>query len=189
MTRETPHTHSAFLNGGLLASGPLESTLHAVKMLFDDDQGVGVLIFEDATGRQVDFDMRGSWEEVLSRVDIPAPSTPKPSGRPRLGVVAREVTLLPKHWAWLESQPQGMSAALRRLVEEASKKDPEGERLRLAVEAAGRVMTALAGDRPGFEEALRALYARDMAELERRITAWPADIQRYVLGMLNCATG
>jgi hypothetical protein len=47
------------------------------------------LIFHDQTGKQVDFDLRGSIREVLERV-APKPVRTGP-GRPRLGVTSREV--------------------------------------------------------------------------------------------------
>jgi len=116
----------------------------------------------------------------------PAPSVtaepaPKPSrGRPRLGVVAREVTLLPRHWDWLASQPGGASAALRRLVDEARRHDAGPDARRRTQEAAYRVMTALAGDRPGYEEATRALFANDLDRFNQLTAAWPPDVGAYI---------
>ena len=94
--------------------------------------------------------------------------------------MSREVSLLPRHWDWLEQQPNGLSAALRRLVDEARKRNPGEERARLAREAAGRFMTAMAGDLPGFEEASRALYAKEGGLFKERIGAWPEDIRLYL---------
>jgi hypothetical protein len=136
------------------------------------------LIFEDQTGRQVDFNFRGTPEEVVARV-APGGAQPGP-GRPRLGVVSREVSLLPRHWEWLETQPNGISAALRRLVDEARKLEPEAERARLAREAASRFMWAVAGNLPGFEEASRALFARNATAFRRRTSAWPKDVREQL---------
>src|SRR5690242_5597435 len=136
-----------------------------------------MLTFEDQTGKQVDFDLRGTLADVLTRHAAPARVGP---GRPKLGVVAREVSLLPRHWEWLEQQPNGISAALRRLVDEARKRAPGKERARLAREAASKFMWAMAGDLPGFEEASRALFAKDQGRLERLIRGWPEDIREHL---------
>ncbi|NVL67960.1 DUF2239 family protein, partial [Escherichia coli] len=118
-------------------------------------------------------------EEVLARA---APEPPRVGpGRPKLGVVSREVSLLPRHWEWLEIQPNGISAALRRLVEEARKRDPEGDRARLAIEAASRFMSAMAGDLPNFEEASRALFAKDDERFVSLIAEWPADVRNHLV--------
>ncbi len=170
----TERTYAAFAGDACVAAGSLATVLLAAKRRHDRDAGQLVLLFEDDTGRQVDFDLRGTPEEVVARATTPVPAGP---GRPRLGVVAREVTLLPRHWEWLESQPSGISAALRRLVDEARKRDPEGERARMAIDATSRVMTALAGNRPGFEEASRALFARDGARFDALVRRWPKDVR------------
>lgn len=101
-------------------------------------------------------------------------------GRPRLGVVAREVTLLPRHWDWLAAQPGGASVTLRRLVETARKSGVAATERRIAQDAAYRVMTTLAGDLPKYEDALRALYAGDRERFEDLISAWPADVRQEV---------
>jgi hypothetical protein len=182
-------TFSAFTGERLLASGPLEVMLRAAKEHFDRDPGASLLIFEDGTGRQVDFDLRGTPDEVLARAlaaRSPEPARAGP-GRPKLGVVSREVSMLPRHWEWLEQQPNGISAALRRLVEEAKKRDPEGERARLATEATSRFMTAMAGNLPDFEEASRALFAKDPARFDALIAAWPADIRAHLRRLVGPA--
>jgi hypothetical protein len=170
-------TYTAFLGWTRVASGPLEAALRQIKEIKEPaDQTL--LIFEDVTGKQVDFDLRGSIEEVLARL---APKSPRSGpGRPKLGVVSREISLLPRHWEWLESQPQGASAAIRRLVEDA-RKQGSGE-TRAGIDAIGRVMTALGGNLPGFEEAYRALYARDRERLATQIAEWPTDLRDYILG-------
>ena len=139
------------------------------------------LLFDDATGQPVDLDLRGSVDEVIARL-TPAPSEPPRAarGRPKLGVTAREVTLLPRHWDWLAVQSGGASAALRRLVDQARRERAGDDARRQAQEAAYRVATALAGDRPGYEEAIRALFANDMAAFASLIDAWPPDIAAYL---------
>jgi hypothetical protein len=155
-------------------SGTLPSVLTALKPVFDRDPGTPLLIFDDQTGRQVDFDLRGTPDEVCVRYT----SKPVP-GRPKLGVVAREVTLLPRHWEWLEREPAGASAALRRLVEEARKRYPPEDQRRAKIEAVGRFLTARAGNWAGFEEATRALYTRDWARFDALVQGWPADVRRH----------
>jgi hypothetical protein len=162
----------AFLGWKCIANGPLETVLRACK----NAPAEQLLIFHRQTGSQVDFDFRGSIEEVLARI-APKPERIGP-GRPRLGVISREVSLLPRHWEWLETQPAGASAALRRLVDDARRNDPGDA---LAIQATGRVMTALAGNLPNFEEATRALYARDRTRLNECVKDWPADVRTYVL--------
>ena len=176
-------TYAAFAGDRLIAAGELEPVLTKVKHRLDKDDIEQLLIFEEQTGRQVDFDFRGSLEEVLER-ELPQPVAQGP-GRPKLGVVSREVSLLPAHWTWLEEQPNGISAALRRLVDEASKRDPDKQRARKAREATGRFMTALAGDRPGFEEAMRALYAGERKELNELTSRWPKDVRAQITRMLG----
>ena len=174
-------TYSVFAGERLLLSGPLVEILRGTKQYIDErerqDGDPSVLIFEDETGRQVDFDFRGTPEEVLAHAVRPPRVGP---GRPRLGVVGREVSLLPRHWDWLEGQPGGASAALRRLVDEARKRNPAQQRVRQAIDATYRFMTALAGDRPGYEEATRALYAGDRDRFASLIAAWPRDIVRHI---------
>jgi hypothetical protein len=168
-------TYSAFAGDRVVASGPLDEMLLRTKAFLDRGGDAAVLIFEDQTGRQVDFDFRGTPEEVVDR------ASPRPGpGRPRLGVVSREVSLLPEHWEWLETQPNGISAALRRLVDEARRRDPQKERARRAKEAASRFMTAMAGDRPGYEEASRALFAGDAERFASLIRRWPKDVRGHL---------
>lgn len=174
---ETAATYTAFAGERRLARGARREVLLALTAYGGKER---VLVFEDGTGRQVDFDLRGTREEVLARADAPARPGP---GRPKLGVVSREVSLLPRHWEWLEEQPSGISAALRRLVDEARKREPDRARARRAREAAGRFMWAMAGDLPGFEEASRALFAGDDAALRRRVRAWPKDVRAYLLAL------
>lgn len=176
----TPCT--AFTDGRRLVSGNLADVALAVNAQNDAVQAT-ILIFDDATGTQIDLDLRGSTAQIISR--LAAYSGPQPEarkrGRPRLGVIAREVTLLPRHWDWLTEQPGGASQALRRLVEQARKQDDGRTEMRLAHERAYRFMSALAGDYPGFEGASRALFANDLPALNEAMKAWPNDVRDYVL--------
>ena len=134
----------------------------------------GVLIFAP-DGRSVDFDLGGGAEALAARLAPPA-ETPRGRGRPKLGVVAREITLLPRHWDWLAAQPGGASVALRKLVEAARRAAEGPDRIRTSREAAYRFASAIGGDLPGFEEAMRALFAGDDTGFEARIEGWPGDI-------------
>jgi hypothetical protein len=184
---ENPTTYTAFASDTLVSSGELGPMLRGVKRHVDAHAKDAVLIFEDRTGKQVDFDLRGSADEVVARA---LPPQPKPGpGRPKLGVTAREVTLLPRQWEWLEQQPQGASAALRRLVDEARKREPDESRARAAHDAAGKFMWAMAGNQPGFEEASRTLYAGDVAKLKKLIRPWPKDVRGHVLKLLSPSDG
>ena len=178
-------TYTAFAGEFLIASGPLEKLLPVVKEKFDHKDCGLILIFHDETGKQVDFELRGTLEGVLSAA-IPAKPVAGP-GRPRLGVISREISLLPRHWDWLEEQQCGASAAIRRLVEDARKKDPSEQRARMAKEATGRFLSAMAGNRPGYEEATRALYAGNWSRFQQLIRPWPKDIRRYAEAMAKCA--
>ncbi|MGL4961642.1 MAG: DUF2239 family protein [Inquilinus sp.] len=173
-------TCTAFQGARRIASGPLAEVALAAKRAAD--RGDAVLVFDDATSRPVELDLRGSEAEVLARLPVSAkaePDAPRGPGRPKLGVVAREVTLLPRHWDWLAGQPGGASVTLRRLVEEARRAGEGRDRLRQAQEAAYRFMAAMAGDRPGFEEAARALFAPDRDRFAALTEAWPADIRDH----------
>jgi hypothetical protein len=170
-------TYTAFVGDTRLATGPLAGMLAGVKTKFDSSASAPLLIFEDQTGRQVDFDLRGTIAEVLARV-APAPPRTGP-GRPKLGVTSREVSLLPRHWEWLEQQPNGASAALRRLVDDARKREPGKQRARLAMDAANRFLSAMAGNFPGYEEATRALYAGNRVDFGNLMQEWPGDIRDH----------
>ena len=180
---EEIRTYTAFVGETLIASGPLEAMLPVVKPKFDGDASALFLIFEDQSGRQVDFDLRGTVDEVVARA-LPAPPRTGP-GRPKLGVVSREVSLLPRHWDWLEQQPNGASAALRRLVDQARQHEPGEQRARLAIEAAGRFLSAMAGNLPGYEEATRALYRRDGERFDELIRDWPRDVRLHAQRMVR----
>ncbi|QCB48165.1 DUF2239 family protein [Hydrogenophaga sp. PAMC20947] len=151
------------------------------------DQGGGLLVFDDATGQLVDYPWPDGYVPAQPGVvsvetdeDVRPAATPATVGRPRLGVVAREVTLLPRHWEWLSGQRGGASAALRRLVEDARRTYAEQDAQRQAKERAYRFMSAIAGALPGFEEASRALFAHDPGAFAERIQDWPADVRAHL---------
>lgn len=202
MSESLSKSSTAFEDHQLLLSGPLVEVALAVKTALDHGSQRTSLVFDDATGRVIDLDLRGSKADVVKRLSRPIrqfagrdaasqseppepvegkASNPRGRGRPKLGVVAREVTLLPRQWEWLATQPGGASAVLRRLVEEARRAGGSRQQRRAAQEAAYRFMMAIAGDLPGYEEGLRALFADDRSKLEQCIAAWPEDISAYAL--------
>jgi hypothetical protein len=179
---DEPRNYTAFAGERQIAAGPLDELLPQLKKWADGEPAELPLIFDNHTGKQVDFDLRGTVAEVLARA-IP----PRGPGRPKLGVVPREVSLLPRHWEWLEGQPNGASAAIRRLVDDARNREPDRQRARQARDATSRMLTALAGNLPEYEEATRALYAADWAAFRARIARWPSDIRNFALRMAEPA--
>ncbi len=194
MTRSAQMPATAFSGARRVAAGPLIDVAIAVKTAVEQGEP-DLLVFDDATGRVIDIDLRGDRTAIASRLggagaagavdegEDGATTGPRARegrrGRPRLGVVSREVTLLPRHWDWLGAQKGGASAALRRLVEDARRKAPGTDPAKAAT-AAYHAMTTLAGDRPGYEEATRALFAGDMPGFIARMEPWPADVRAYV---------
>jgi uncharacterized protein len=204
VTHTHPNFYTAFNGHRRIASGPLQTVALVVKQATESGAAGPVLIFDDATGRSIDIDTRGSDEAMAARLaqptatkdragflqPVPDPvsadarvSEPRRRGRPRLGVVSREVTLLPRHWEWLTAQPGGASVALRKLVEEARRTHGEKDRRRKAQERAYHFMSAMAGDMPGFEEAARALFANDQSRLRELVAAWPVDVRDHAIAL------
>ncbi|MBU9546299.1 DUF2239 family protein [Burkholderia multivorans] len=191
-------SYTAFDGHRRIASGRLDTVALAVKRIAGDGMAGTVLIFDDATGRSIDLDLRGTADEVHARYAPPARDAAQDAGtagdpagaaqqrgrgRPKLGVVSREVTLLPRHWDWLAAQPGGASVALRKLVEDARRTHAAADRRRDAQARAYHFMSALAGDLPGFEEATRMLYANDLARMAERIAGWPDDVRDHALAL------
>ena len=180
----------AFAGDRCIASGPLPDVAVKVKAFVDRGEHASVLVFDGATSRQIEIDLRGTAENVLARLREAADgAAPRGPGRPKLGVVAREVTLLPRHWEWLSAQPGGASVALRKLVEEARRANLGRDRVRQAQDSAYRFMFAVAGDRPGFEEATRALFAGDPDRFEQCVDAWPDDIRAHAKQLASAVFG
>jgi hypothetical protein len=172
-------TCTAFQGSRQIASGSLKHVSLAAKDELETGRGSGLLIFDDETGQQVDIDLSDPLGDIERRL-MPS-EEPRGPGRPRLGVVAREVTLLPRHWEWLSGQPGGASVALRRLVDEAKRANREKDRIRNAREAAYRFMSAVAGNEPGFEEASRALFSGNRTGFEQLARLWPTDVRDYAV--------
>jgi len=171
---------TAFEGYRRITSGNLDMVKAAVRRVIARGERYPVLCFENETGLQVELDLR---ENVAPPPETIKPNVPaetvRSAGRPRLGVVAKEVTLLPRHWDWLGHQPGGASAALRRLVDAARNLSTDKDRARQAQEAAYRFLSAMAGNEPGFEEAMRALFARQRDRFEAEIREWPIDVRDH----------
>jgi len=183
-------TYTAFHSHTRLAAGSLAAVAERCKAVLDASPDAMPIVYDDATGRAVDIDYRGTTHDVLARLATPgeAPAAKRGPGRPKLGVVAREVTLLPRHWDWLAAQPGGASVALRRLVESASRDGAPADRTRQAREAVDRVMFALAGDLPGYEDASRAFHRGADEAFAKIVGAWPADVRDYIALLHDRAT-
>ena len=204
------NSHISFDGYRRIASGSLQVNALAVKRALESGTAGPVLIFDNATGRTIDVDTRGADEEVVARLTATAATDertesarsewrsqptaahvstevtaegPRGRGRPKLGVVPREVTLLPRHWEWLATQPGGASVALRKLVEEARRVHGDKDRTRKAQERAYHFMSAMAGDLPGYEEATRALFANDRPKFSELIATWPSDVRDHARGL------
>jgi len=191
MTSITPSSYCAFLGIRRLAEGSLPDIARAAAAAAQAARPHETLLVFDAEGRQVELDLRGTPEEAAARAaasassaSTAAPANPaaRGRGRPQLGVVAREVTLLPRHWEWLAAQPGGASATLRRLVEEARRQVGDNP-VRRAQERAYRFLTAIGGNLPGYEDALRALFGRDAQRFSEALAAWPEDIRSHALAL------
>lgn len=167
---------TAFVGDALLAQGGDATIREALRRHEAQGPSTTVLVFDDATGRQTDVDMRESVPHSAPGADE---ASPPRRGRPKLGVTPREVTLLPRHWDWLAKQPGGASVALRKLVESAARGDSGPADRRAAKDAAYHFLSAKAGDYPRFEEAIRALYASDKSGFETAISDWPEAVRAY----------
>ncbi len=201
----TPCT--AFEGSQRIATGTLNDVAPVAKRAVDkwaaSNAPLAVLIFNDASSEVIELDWRGAPDEFAARlaaqavaleapaIDQPAEETssssavsPRGPGRPKLGVVAREVTLLPRHWEWLGTQSGGASVALRKLVEDASRASGVQDRVRQCRAVGYKFMSTMAGHEPGFEEASRALFAGDQAGLDARIGDWPVDVQAHLRRVL-----
>ena len=185
----SPTTCTVFLGVKKMAQGSIEEVIPWLKQSYADEALTTFLLFDDATGKTFDVDFRGTIDEVLARFfeksgispsSEAIPLSTKRVGRPKLGVVSGEVTLLPRHWEWLKRQPGGASVTLRKLVEEARRTDTQHNQVRVAQEATYHVMTTLAGDFPNYEEALRSLYAKDDVRFNQLLASFEPDVRDYI---------
>jgi uncharacterized protein len=178
---ETNNHFTSFAGFNLIASGDLKTVLTKTKEHMDTKGQEQVLIFDDDTGKQVDFNMHGTIGEIMA---IAQPDLSKKGpGRPKLGVVSGEISLLPRHWEWLNRQPIKASGTIRRLVEAAMKNESGGNNSKLRIEAIGKFIWSIAGNLAGFEEASRALYSKNMDKFYGLISTWPEDLRTHIKWM------
>lgn len=180
----------AFAQTRCLAQGQPAEVATAVKNFVTQQPFTSVLVFDAQSSQPIELDIRGSVADVLARLEpLTTTQATRSVGRPKLGVVAREVTLLPRHWDWLATQTGGASVVLRQLVEKAMRANAQTDHIRQAQTAAYRFMQAMAGNEAGYEEALRALFAGDRARLQHQISTWPEDIRQHTwkLATVNSA--
>jgi len=189
-------THVAFDGDQLIAIGAPVVVAEAVKRATDAGAGGPILVFDAKSSQPVELDLRGSMEETLDRVrevhklaEVAFTERKRPArrgpGRPRLGVVSREITLLPRHWEWLGEQPGGASVVLRRLVDQARSASRGPDERRAAQESAYRFMVAMLGNHQGFEEATRALFAGDADAFAAHASWWPAEVRAHALRLAS----
>lgn len=191
----------AFQGTQRLATGSLADVALAIKRVTDGGEHGPILLFNADTSALLEVDTRGSEADVVQRYAGAPPDhltttdtalnatleSPRARGRPKLGVVAREVTLLPRHWEWLTSQPGGASVALRKLVDEARRTHAGRDAVRRSRDATYQFMTAIASGLDSFEEATRALFAGDRQRFQALMAPWPADVREHALHLAQHA--
>lgn len=173
--------YTAFEGFKILSQGNLESVALSIKQRLKEQKNTTVLIFSDLTGRQIDLDLSGSEKQVLDRLKIYSAQDSQPAvgaGRPKLGVIPREISLLPHHWEWLVNQDGGASAVIRNLIDERIK-NRTTDKTKAAQERTYKFLSALAGDLPNFEDATRFLYRKDKEKFSELTEAWPKDVVKY----------
>jgi hypothetical protein len=174
----------SFANSRMIAQGSELDVALAAWNFTQSHPRKSLLTFDRQTGAVIDLDLRGTSANIVGRYSADPETLPK-RGRPKLGVVAREVTLLPRHWDWLATQQGGASVALRRLIDAARKGNVDQDITRLRLAAAYKFMSAIAGDLPLFEEASRALFSKDFPKLQTCMRKWPVDIRSETMHYLN----
>jgi uncharacterized protein len=182
--------YTAFDGFNIISQGGIEEVALEVRQHLKLNRDTRLLIFSDFSGKQMDFDLSGSEKDILERLKIfktpELTSSQSGPGRPKLGVVPREISLLPSHWEWLSTQPGGASSTIRRLVEEKLKLPPTGkDKSKQAQETVYTFLNAIAGDLPHFEEALRFLYRKDKKKFKEIISSWPADLLKHTMTLAS----
>ncbi len=189
---QTDNTYTAFEGAKIVSRGLLISVVSNVKRKLTNNANCNVFIFSDLTGKLMDFNFQGTEKEVLKRLEVfiedpkskESNSTSGP-GRPKLGVISREISLLPRHWEWLATQSGGASATLRKLIEEEMKKTNSSHSVKFAEERTYKFMTVIGGDFKGYEEAIRALYKKNKENFLANIKEWSPDIRSYVIELVQ----
>jgi hypothetical protein len=193
---DSPYSHLAFAGDQRIARGALDEVALAIRAAADAGERRPIIVLDAVSSQTVDLDLRGTAEEIVARLasepsaaggDSASASEARATGpgRPRLGVVSREISLLPRHWDWLKTQRGGASAALRRLVDEARRHSGAQDRFAAARESVDRYLRVMGGDRPNYEEALRAFYAGRDTDLRRLVADWPGDVRDHLDELLR----
>ncbi len=177
----------AFYGTKRIARGPLGKVVRKCKKVVDDGIEHRLAIFHAETGRAFDIEFEGTPAEVMARAQASVQPTAPKAGRPKLGVVSKEFSLLPDLWEWLSAQRGGASATLRRLVLEAKRQSAGSDGARKAIDAAHRFIWDLAGDLPQFEDVTRALYRGELAAVDDLTMAWPKDVREQLARYLEMA--
>jgi hypothetical protein len=181
-TSPSSQTLTAFADFERIAQGARHEVVQVLKKAAINPDKL-VRVFDDATGERLDIDLNVEVAPVEVPAPLPTAANPRPVGRPKLGVVAREITLLPRHWEWLATQSGGASVSLRKLVEEARRANEGRDGVRAAREAAYKFISEMAGDLTGFEEATRALFAGKRARFDEMIFSWPSDVRAHAAAL------
>jgi hypothetical protein len=168
----------AIYDKAVISRGSLEEIIYQVKAF---SSHIEPMVFEVESCRRVDFNWYGDAQTVLANASTDNTKSSK-RGRPKLGVKAKEVTLLPRHWEWLSTQKGGASSAIRRLVDEAQSNASTEDVICGKQQQLDKFMLAFLGDEPGFEEASRALYRNSKVSFEAAIESWPTEIKDFVIG-------
>lgn len=178
-----------------LAHGEPAGVIAAVQQRLAAEPEALPLVLDAVSSERIELDWRTPAAQLLAQLPAPAAAdesdeaagsdAPRGPGRPKLGVTAREVTLLPRHWDWLARQPGGASVALRKLVQSAMREGGSAEAQRRATEAAYRFMSIVCGDLPQYEEVSRALFAGDLARVDALAAHWPADVAAHLRSLLT----
>lgn len=178
----------AFSGDIKISSGPILKVAEATKKHLIKKPNSDIQIFDHDTGQFLEVDFRGSLSQVVERMKksfIIETEKIRGPGRPKLGVVSKEITLLPKHWDWLNLQANGASGSIRKLIDEAMKRNVAKDELKRSQNSVYKFMTIMAGNYPLYEEALRAFYANDNAKFKYIITNWPKDVRDHLLKMTD----
>ncbi len=198
-----PRSCTAFVGQTHLATGSLTEVALTTKRIADAGELAPILIFDNATSQPVEIDLRGTPEEVVRRLSErfsdadrsdqegahESLDSPRRAGRPKLGVVGREITLLPRHWDWLGTQPGGASVVIRKLVDKARKESESKDLERKSQELVYRFMHAMAGNLADFDEASRALFAGNRQAFTELTEAWPRDIRDHARWLMAGEVG
>lgn len=179
--------YTAFDGFKVIAQGNLEEVALLLKRKIRDQKALSALIFSDLTGRQIDLDLSGTEKQVIDRLKVYSSQEPQANtgaGRPKLGVIPREISLLPHHWEWLINQDGGSSAVIRNLIDEKIK-NRSSDKIKASQERTYKFLSAIAGNLPNFEEATRYLYRKDKKKFTELISSWPKDIVKHSMALAS----